>query len=145
MEVRLINLEDYAEELAYVFNKTCDSYKNYNCHVSPENFKAKEEYEYWAGFCKETNKLIGYMMCRKYSNYVDTVSAKYDPDYLNRRCSDAIHYEILNYYLNNLGYKYINSGERNISHETNAQEYKISKFAFKKSILCIAYRGITLR
>lgn len=95
-----------------------------------------------AAFSTETNVLVGFLTCNLKNGYVETVAAKYDPQYLNLRASDAIHYTILEHYLNQKGYAYVCSGSRTINHATNAQEYKITTFGFRKAycILHIAYK-----
>lgn len=59
--------------------------------------------------------------------------AKYHPDYLKLRASDAIHYAVLDYYLNQQHQKYVCSGTRNLSHHTRVQDYKISNWKFRKA------------
>lgn len=100
--------------------------------------------EYWAGFSQDSNQLIGYMTIAVHSNYVESCVAKYHPDYMKLRVSDALHYSVLEEYLNRQGKRYITSGERSINHITNSQEYKIQSFGFRKAYcyLHIRYRPI---
>lgn len=133
-DVKIINPEEYAEELCEVYNKACASYKGYSgtC-LTKKDFTKNITDDYFASFNKENGKLIGYMKCRRFGDYVETVVSKYDPEYLNRRASDAIHYAVLDYYLNQNNYKFVSSGSRSIEHITNVQDYKISTFGFKKA------------
>ena len=71
------------------------------------------------------------MTVESHEDYVETCVAKYHPDYLKARVSDAIHFTVLEYYLNGKGKKYVSSGTRNINHITNAQQYKIDNFGFR--------------
>lgn len=130
-----INAEEYAQQLCQVHNNACKGYEAFCGDLfTSENFKSeKEEYDYWGAFSSETGDLIGYMLCKRSVGYVETVTSKYDPKYLKLRASDAIHYTILEEYLNEENYKFVSSGSRNISHTTNVQDYKISTFGFRKA------------
>jgi hypothetical protein len=63
---------------------------------------------------------------------VETLVSKYSPKHLVLRPSDALHYVILDYYLNQEGFKYCCSGTKNILHDTNTQEYLCENFGYKK-------------
>lgn len=142
--VKQIQMTDYAEELCVVHNNACRGYSNFTgTLLKASNFaKQNASVECWAAFSTETNVLVGYLTCELGNGYVETITAKYDPQYLNLRASDAIHYTILEYYLNQKGYAYVCSGSRTINHTTNAQEYKIATFGFRKAYckLHIEYR-----
>lgn len=133
-EAKIISPSEYAEALTVVHNNACRGYKNFaGDWARASSFVDSETTDYWGIFALETNELIGYMTCRRYDEYVETVTAKYDPQFLKLRGSDAVHYAVLNYYLNEKNYRYVCSGARSVNHETNAQEYKISTFGFKKT------------
>lgn len=143
LTVELINPCEYADELCAVHNKTVASYNMFKGGIyTPDMFKSNDDkIDFWVAFSIDTHQIVGYMRCRKRDGYVETLTAKYDPEQLNMRASDAIHYTVLNYYLNKLNYSYVSSGSRNINHKTNAQDYKIKTFGFKKAYckLNIAY------
>ncbi|MBP5455851.1 MAG: hypothetical protein J6Y37_05080 [Paludibacteraceae bacterium] len=135
-EVRRINPIEYIEDLYSVYQKAYETYK------VPDNYQGKESFvstirssslDYWAAFSRESGEMAGWMSCRNNGTWTETVSAKYDPSLKTLFPSDAIHYAILDYYLNQLGHKYINSGSRNISHVTNVQDYKIKHWNFKRA------------
>lgn len=135
VDVRKINYADYVEQICKVHNETCASYENFSGGFMDVDKAQKytSDLEYWGAFISGTDELIAYMNCRRYETYVETVTSKYMPQYLNLRASDAIHYVICEYYLNECGYKYICSGTRNINHVTNVQDYKIKTFGFRKA------------
>lgn len=143
--VKLIDPIEYGKELRELTSKTINSYEVYTGDKVTEKWfsSSSKTDDFWIAINNETEKIIGYMQCRRHpSGCVETVSAKYDPEYLNLRASDAIHNEILNYYLNENGYRYVNSGSRSIEHDTGSQEYKITNFGFRKAYckLHIEYR-----
>ena len=144
VEVKLIEPSKYAEELCAVHNRTVASYDSFEAITqSPSMFEEHDQnIDYWAAFNIDNGQIVGYMRCKRNDVYAETLTAKYDPQFLNLRVSDAIHYSVLQYYLNELCYKYVCSGSRSINHKTNAQEYKIKTFGFRKAYckLHIAYR-----
>ena len=135
----MINPNDYLEDLYEVYEAAFKGYEHADNKNSFKQFRInclkefEEDVDFWAGFSCEDNKLIGYMTIKKFSDCVESCTAKYHPDYLKYRISDAIHYVILNEYLNVQNKKYIFSGSRNINHITKAQEYKIENFKFRKA------------
>ena len=140
--VKLIDMKEYADELCIVHNNACKGYSNFiGAFASPDDFRNKsKDLECWGIFALETNILIGYMTCLHGNGYVETITAKYDPQYLNLRGSDAVHYTILDHYLNREGVPYVCSGSRTINHETHVQDYKISTFGFRR-----AYCSLNIR
>lgn len=133
--VKKILVSEHLEELCAVHNRACQGYAEFNGSFVDEThfLNLNDSIECWGAFSSETDTLIGYMTCEQKNEYVETISAKYDPNSLNLRPSDAIHFTILEYYLNEKGYKYVCSGTRSINHVTNAQDYKISTFGFRKA------------
>lgn len=95
----------------------------------------------WCGYDNETNLMIGFITVERFETHADTITAKFNPEYSSRQVSDALYYHILEYYLNDLGLRYVSSGTRNIQHQTNTQEYKIRRFGYKKAYckLNVAY------
>ena len=128
---------EYCDDLYYVYKAAFLKYKDADNELTFEDFRdrcqkdKKDKVEYWGGFSTEKNLLIGYMTVESHEDYVETCVAKYHPDYLKARVSDAIHFTVLEYYLNGKGKKYVSSGTRNINHITNAQQYKIDNFGFR--------------
>lgn len=135
--VKIIDPELYRNELWKVFDSAFIRYKNSTNHIKEQEFKAGlhkiQGIDYWGGFDRENDELIGYMICAEYEDYVITHISKYNPFHMNKRVSDAIHNSVLQYYLNEKHKKYVCSGERSIHHDTNVQDYKINNFKFKKA------------
>ena len=133
-----IDPAQHAEELYETYRKALTRFKK-NDSVTPRNIfieglKHTPSYvDYWCGEEAETGKMIGWMSCIVHSDFVETSSAKYDPEFMKLRVSDAIHYTILDYYLNQQKKKYISSGSRSLNHETNAQIYKEKNFGFRRA------------
>ncbi len=95
--------------------------------------KGNPVFDFWAAFDKSDGKLIGYFMNRLGEDYCLYSAAKFKPDYLNLGVHQAMIYYMTNYYLNEMGLKYVCTGARSISHKTNAQEFLIKKLHFKKA------------
>ena len=135
LRVEKIDPKKYAVALSKVHADACSRYENYTGQISPEDFTDDNDgcVDYWGAFCLETGEMAGYMKCHRYEDYVNTDVSKFSPFHLNLRPSDALHYTVINYYINDGGYRYISSGSRNISHVTNVQDYKIKTFGFRKA------------
>ena len=138
IESRKIDPKDYIDDLWKVYKEAIVKYKNIDNYTNEKEFKLKcinsnENEEYWGGFLKDTNKLVGYKICILYDEYVDMSVSKYSVFYLKSRVSDAMSYEVINYYLNIQNKKYILNGSRSINHETNVQDYYQEHFKFRKA------------
>lgn len=135
-EVKRIDPSQYANEIYNCYEKAFENYENAGEKSSRESFVsglAKSTHEWWAAFCKDTGEMAGWMSCRNNGDWTETISAKYNPELQSYRPSDAIHFTILNHYLNELGQRYINSGSRNINHKTNVQDYKEKNWKFRRA------------
>lgn len=125
------------EDLFRVYEEAYARYQNADNRVSYEQFRTgclEEEgnVHYWAGY-DLSGRMIGYVTVITGDTYAEISSAKFSPEYMHLRVSDALYYTILDYYLNKDGKDYISSGERSINHVTNTQEYKIRTFGFRKA------------
>lgn len=145
-EVKRIEPIEYACDLWRVFQEAASRYSNYEM-IEREDFMAmlnsiKPNAEYWGGFDRETNRLIGYKVCTVFEDWVDFTVSKYSTDFLRLRVSDALNNVVLEYYLNEQGKKYVSNGSRSVLHETNVQEYYQEHFNFRKAFcrLNITYR-----
>lgn len=145
-DIRIINPLDYLEELYECSHAAFKKYKNATNEASKEDFIKGCEKDldsvYWAGFDKESNKLIGFFCVKEYPEYIAIITAKFDPFYLKTRISDALYFTVINYYLVEKKKKYVDSGQRNINHITNTQDYKERTFGYRKAYckLNIKYR-----
>jgi hypothetical protein len=121
-----------------------DSYSTFHKPISKDSFKSSilaSTDDFWAVYNKE-NRLIAYG-----NNFIERDmchynSMKFHPKFLNLYPSYALIYTMNEYYLNKIGYLYVNDGARSIAHNTNIQNFLIKKFSFKR-VYCrlnIVYR-----
>lgn len=146
------NIKPYSLEKE-LYECYCAAYSRYkkadNKKTKAEFMKTYEEdqlnnIKYWACFEKETDKLVGYITIEEHEDYVNTLQAKFWPEYMKLKISDGIYHTLLDYYLNQKHKKYINAGERTINHITNTQDYKEHSFGYRKAYCTInlKYRPI---
>jgi len=111
------------------------------------NLKTKSEFrtdiselegswDFWAVFYK--NRIIGYSQNRLMDDYCDYSTIKLHPSYLSFYSSYVLFFTMNEYYLDELRFKYVNDGARNLLHNTNIQDFLISKFGFRKAY-CILH------
>jgi len=127
-----------AEEIYEVYKSAFEHYEGASNETTKEQFikelnTPNSKLEWWGAYSRETGQLVGWMSCVNHGSWTETQSAKYQYDMLRLRPSDAIHYTVLEHYLNELGQKYVCSGSRNISHKTNVQEYKVKEWHFRRA------------
>ena len=72
------------------------------------------------------------------SNIYDRIEATYTmiklhPDYLKLYPMYALIYRMNEFYLGQQGFEYVNDGWRSLAHESNVQNFLISKFSFHKA------------
>lgn len=134
--VEKIEPKEHCNELYEVYHK---AYSKYNMGLV-ENTKEwfydlckKTKMECWASFCTSSGAMTGFIFCSVFDDYVRTTMAKYSPDFIRLRASDALHYYVLDYYLNRMNMKYVMSGMRNINHSTNVQDYEITNWRYRKA------------
>lgn len=90
-------------------------------------------WDIWGIESKKENLPIGYALIKKYNHSIDLSVFKIDPDHLRLRASYSLIYNILENYILKSNFKFINAGSRSIYHETNFQNFLISKFHFRKA------------
>ena len=134
-EVKMVDPRNCLDELYDVYQACFKTYESADNEMTKDAFifsVSHDGREYWAAYCKDSGQMCGWMACERHSDWTETCVAKYHPDLQSHyRPSDAIHYTILSYYLNELGHKYVNSGTRNINHKTNVQDYKVKHWNFR--------------
>ena len=144
--VRKVDPREYAEQIYAVDVETCKTYDHYTLSRTLEQLQncQDETLDYWAAFSAEDHRMIGFLQCKRTDHHVEGLVAKYLPKDLKLQASDALRFTILQYYLNEQGYRYCCAGSRSISHETNVQEYLIRNFGYEKAFckLHIHYRPI---
>ena len=99
-----------------------------------------EKNEYWGGYVDD--KLVIYGQNSVTNNHCEYNVVKIHPDYLKLYPSYALFYEMNKHYLEVRKLKYVCDGARSISHQTNIQDFLISKFKFRKAYcrLNVVYR-----
>lgn len=137
-DVRRIDPAAYAEELWQVFNEAAQRYANHEANADKDRFiaqcrNAAPNMEYWAGFDKNTDRMIGYKICAVFDHYVGFSVSKYSSGFLKLRVSDALNYTVIDHYFSRGGIAYISNGERSIIHKTNVQQYYQEHFGFRKA------------
>lgn len=144
--VKMVDPREYAQQLYAVDLEVCKTYENYTMTRTLEHYSecTDESVDYWAAFSAEDDRLIGFLRCQRRDGYVETQVGKYLPEDRRLQPSDALHYAICQFYLNECGYRYCSSGSRNISHETQVQDYLCHTFGYKKAYcrLHICYRPV---
>ena len=135
--VRRIDPVEMAEEICRVHVEAISRYQNYDKNIDTEAFTAslkrvEEGVDWWGAFLAESDTMAGYMKIRRKGDTADLVVSKFSSLHLNARVSDALYHTILDYYLNEEKMRYVNSGEKSISHITNTQDYKVSEFHYRQ-------------
>jgi hypothetical protein len=138
--VKKVDAEYIAKNGYEVFARAFASYDTFQKHARQEEFcnrmmsrQGNPIYDFWAAFNKNDGKLIAYFMNRVGAEYCMYSTGKFNPDYLSDNVHHALVYEMTNYYINELGLKYVSAGARSISHKTNVQEFLIHKLHFRKA------------
>lgn len=137
--VEKIDAAKYKEELYECSHEAFLRYKNSCNERSKKDFFdyceniSKRNIEIWAGFDNESRKLIGWLSVCLHEDWAEIETAKFYPQYLKLRVSDALYATVLDYYLNALNKKYVSSGSRSINHDSNTQQYKEEHFGYRKA------------
>ena len=135
-EIKRVNKEEIAENGYKVYKS---AFRNYSTELKPVSEKSFKEsvlnsnYENWAVYAKNDNRLIAYSQITILDNTCNSTTTKFNPAYLRLRPSEALFYEINKYYLDGKGFSYINNGTRSISHDTNIQNFLVQKLKFRKA------------
>ena len=143
--VTRVRKEKIAENGYEVYKSAFDNYTTILTPMAEDVFKSgilHSDYDHWAVYTKEGNRLIAYSQVTIIDNICKTTVAKFDPAYLRLRPSEALFYTINRYYLAEKNFLYVNNGARSISHDTNIQHFLEQKLNFRKSYckLNIYYR-----
>lgn len=144
--VKRIDASQMIDDVLRVHLEAIARYQNYDKNIDKEAFlktvrEAGNDVEWWGAFLVETDMLVGYMKIRIKEDIADIAVSKFSSLYLNSRMSDALYHAVLEHYLNERKLRYVNSGEKSISHTTNTQDYKVGEFQYRKAYckLNIAY------
>lgn len=133
--VRLVNAAEYSQQLWDVYRLAFERYEGTSLSTTEASFKRglqESKLDWWAAFGAD-GRIIGWINCRVYPDWVSTVSAKFDPEHLAEGASAALYHSLLTEYLNVQCKKYVDGGERTVNHRTNTQDYKIDKFQYTRA------------
>ncbi len=139
--VRQINQADHTERLYEILDRCVSEYSvKYRPRIDRE--KAVSSIKASAGdpgivyigcFEKTEDLLVGYAVCSINLDMLELTEVKVLSEYQNTNAHAALVYYICLEFLNKKAVRYISSGERNIRHETNYQEYLIKYFGFRRA------------
>jgi len=139
--IRLVNK-------SFIIDEGFECYKaavlNYNTTL---NLKTESEFrndilelegswDFWAVF--HENRMIGYSQNWLMEDSCDYSTIKLHPDFLSLYSSYVLFFTMNKYYLDELKFRYVNDGARNLLHKTNIQNFLITKFGFRKAY-CILH------
>lgn len=148
-EIKEIAPEAYINEIFFIQKESFANYpKEYRPEIKYENIEreVKEEWKnkiVFAAFEKESNKMVSYCVFERHEDYIEWSVLKSIPQYERLKVNAAIICESLEYFNEDIKKgKYIHGGEKNISHQTNFQDYLEKLFGFRKAYckLHIIYR-----
>lgn len=148
-DVSVINPQDYINAIYTIQVEAFKSYPkeyrpklNYN-DVKDEVFNEWDNKIVFAAFDKETNRMASYAIFERKESHIEWSVLKSMPEYEKLKVNAVIIAASLEYFNQDLIQgKYISGGERNISHQTNFQNYLEYLFGFTK-VYCklnIVYR-----
>jgi len=123
------------------FDVYAAAFKQYDAHQNPlteSEFKQmtdhldEERWELWGVFLKESNKLIAFSQVFVHDKAGEFKITKFHPEYLKMRPSEALFFSLTDHYLGQENFRYLHNGTRNLSHNTNIQQFLERKFHFRK-------------
>ncbi|MDR2556704.1 MAG: hypothetical protein LBC49_03210 [Bacteroidales bacterium] len=138
-EVRIIDANDYAEQMYEVFIAAFREY-SIAVHIPDRavfcsNMKnSNMDIICWGAFVKGSNKLAAYAYVRSNGSCIMLPVLKANPEFEKLQVNAALVYEICEYFKEDLANgKYICDGQRNVYHPTNFQTYLEKYFGFRKA------------
>lgn len=135
-DVRLVSRQEIIDN---AYDSYYAAFMKYKTHLKckdkttfiRELYDLSDEWDFWGIYHKGI--LIGYSQNRVFSDCCDYSIIKFHPNFLKFYPSFALFYTMNKYYLNTKKLNYVNDGARSISHDTNIQDFLISKFKFRKA------------
>lgn len=140
-EVRKVTANFVAENCYEILIKSLESYNSDVSYISENEFKngilKYDEFDdivdFWGVFINE--KIVAYSIVNKYYSEVEYSVIKINPEYRKSTPIYSLIYIMNKYYLEEKKYDLVNDGFRCLLHDTNIQNFLISKFNFKKFYL----------
>lgn len=91
-------------------------------------------YDYWGCMDRETSILQAFAIVHKFNKYAHFETSKANPEFLPRFYPMYGLYDARNkYYLEEMGYEFVDSGARTITEHSNIQNFLIDKMGFRKA------------
>ena len=134
--VRLISPQELIKIGYNCYMASCQTHKktSFQSRMQWEKFISSHIkyhcFDFWGIFVK--NELIGYAKCVKIEKKVNLSAIWYNPNFREYYPIYALIYTLLDYYLSKQQYEYVANGMRSIAHDTQMQEFLITKFNFHK-------------
>lgn len=140
--VKKIDSKVYADELSII---TYEAWQNYSVDYRPtraakdmariyRNHATDKHFDYWGCFSIESEKLVGYASCYVHEDWIEFCSMKTSESCKENGGALAIVCRICEEYMGvggQNGFRYICDGQRNIVHQTNFQEFLVTKFGWR--------------
>ena len=139
--VKKIDSKVYADELSTI---TYEPWQNYPVDYRPtrtskdmariyRNHASDKHFDYWGCFSIESEKLVGYASCYVHEDWVEFCSMKTSECCKENGGTLAIVCKICEEYMGVCRgeFRYISDGQRNIVHQTNFQEFLVTKFGWR--------------
>ena len=137
--------EEIERQYEEIYNAIVNSYSDYPKVYQPKltetatiqslkDASNSKDSDVWLCRNQSTQQIIGYALCTKHDDtMVNLTAVKIDPEFLKTEVNAALAYRICEHYINDLGYKYICDGERNIKHITSYQDFLIRVVGFRRA------------
>lgn len=123
-----------------IFNKALSNYKVKAEPLSIERFNEiskawPNNTDFWFVYYKETHELVALAVDGVYEDSVQYWIMKADPEYMHNSTYPyyGLIYQMNEYYLQELGKRYVSDGARTLTQHSNIQDFLISKFNFRKA------------
>ena len=157
-DYKLVDKELLIEEAYPIAEATFDDYKVTDRKMNESVFReylyhcARNNYDYWGAFDKETQKLVGFCAVHVFENSCEYGVIGFLPKYKHNASYPyyGFFYKLNEYYLGERKFKYVSDGSRSITEHSNIQPFLEQNFKFRKAYckLKIRYRwwfGIIVR
>lgn len=136
-DFRQMSREELLHKGYLVHLKAAAGYRIKATTPSEEDFAAQTlhgiENDFWGAFDKHDGHLAAFAKNIVSDESCDYSVMKADPDELSRYPYYGLIYTMNEYYLHQLGLKYVNDGARSITNHSNIQPFLIQKFHFRQA------------
>lgn len=135
-EIKIISPQYLAENGYEVYIRAAERYKIKLEVPTIELFQNRilsgdKSYSYWGCIDKGTGKLAAFSINHRIGDFCDYQTMKAHPDFLKNYPFYGLLYLMNQYYLQELGLKYVSDGTRSITNHSTIQPFLIEKFKFR--------------